>query len=208
MKKIEAVLFDLGGVLIRLNYQFTIDEFKKFGLDNFEAFYTQKQQSELFDKFETGQISTMHFVNELLRVLPKGVSANQVVHAWNKMILDFPKISLDILKQVRNHHKVFLLSNTNEIHMEKVKREWQLITNEDMSSYFDQVFLSHEINMRKPEIATFLEVSIKMQIPPQNILFIDDSKQHIEGAKQAGMNAELLNHIDELALVLQKWEVI
>ena len=63
--KFDAIIFDLGGVVLNLDYQLTIDAFKKLGLEDFEAMYTQAKQSDLFDRFETGQISSQHFINKL-----------------------------------------------------------------------------------------------------------------------------------------------
>src|SRR5688572_2415866 len=96
-EQIEAVIFDLGGVIINLDYNRTSAAFKELGLTDFDATYSQLQQAELFDRFETGHISSFHFINRLLDRLPKGNNGNRVVHAWNAMIGDFPKERMEWL---------------------------------------------------------------------------------------------------------------
>ena len=86
----EAIIFDLGGVLLNLDYDLTEKAFISLGMPNFGESYSQLQQVQLFDRYETGEISSFHFVNRLLDLLPPGTTANQVVHAWDAMILDFP----------------------------------------------------------------------------------------------------------------------
>ena len=106
--KFDAIIFDLGGVVLNLDYQLTIDAFKKLGLEDFEAMYTQAKQSDLFDRFETGQISSQHFINKLLPFLPNDVTPNQVVHAWNAMILDFPIERLKFIENLNVNQPIYL----------------------------------------------------------------------------------------------------
>jgi len=196
---VKAILFDLGGVLINLNYQKTVQAFRDLGIENFEELYSQAQQNNLFDDFETGKISSFHFINRLLDLLPAGCNPNQVVSAWNAMILDFPLNRLDLLEKLGNDYKLFLLSNTNDLHLEKVRRELKKTTEKTLESFFEKTFLSQEIKLRKPEPEVFLEVAKQIQLNPNEILFIDDSIQHINSAKNLGfhvihLTSELGNH--------------
>ena len=102
MNSFDAVIFDLGGVIINLDYQKTISAFQQLGMSNFEQVYSQMAQTDLFDLYETGQISTQHFINLLLPHLPVGTSPNKVVAAWNAMILDVP------LKKIIRKMKIFI----------------------------------------------------------------------------------------------------
>ncbi len=183
---VKAILFDLGGVLINLNYQNTIDAFQNLGIKNFNELYTQAQQNKLFDDYEIGRVSSFHFINRILDLMPPGSNPNQVVHAWNAMILDFPETRLNVLDRLKNGYRLYLLSNTNDLHMEKVRRELGKTSVRHLEDYFDGVFLSQELGMRKPNPETFLEVASKMGVEPEEILFIDDSIQHVESAKNLG----------------------
>jgi len=197
-RSFSAIIFDLGGVLINLDYQLTIDAFKDLGLTNFEEIYTQANQNNLFDAYETGNISSQHFINSLLPFLPIGTSANKVVHAWNAMILDFPKERLDLLDQLRKKYKVFLLSNTNDIHLQAVNRSLQKVTARNLDSYFDKVYLSHEIKLRKPNTDIFEFVCHEQNLVPKQTLFIDDTFGHITGAQTIGLNTHHLLKVENI----------
>jgi HAD superfamily hydrolase (TIGR01509 family) len=187
MKDIELILFDLGGVLIDVDYQATENAFVKLGVEDFQEQYTQFQQNQLFDLFETGQISAQHFINKLLPITRKGTSPNEVVHAWNAMIGSFPKEKIELLERLSKQIRIALLSNTNELHMVQVKRAWVNASSVSFEYLFEQVFLSHEIEQRKPDLETFSWVCEQLQVLPKKVLFIDDSPQHIDGASSAGL---------------------
>ncbi len=183
----DAIIFDLGGVIINLDYQLTIEAFKKLGIDNFEEMYTQAKQNNLFDDYETGKISSQHFINSLLPFLPSGTSANKVVHAWNAMILDFPKKRLELLDQLNSKYRVFLLSNTNDIHLQAVNRSLANTTDRKLESYFEKVYLSHEVKLRKPHKEIFELVCTEQNLSPETTIFIDDTIGHVNGANSIGL---------------------
>ncbi len=198
-ENIDTIIFDFGGVLININYHLTIDAFKKLGIEDFEERYSQADQSSLFNDLEVGNISAQRFVNELLHFLPSGTSPNQVVHAWNAMLLDVPKSAVDVLTSLKGKYRLFLLSNTNEIHIPKALVEWKKTTEVDFYNCFDHVFLSHEMGLRKPNKEIFERVCLEQNIQPENALFIDDSPQHLLGAKDVGLNTFHLTSDVELA---------
>lgn len=189
----KAILFDLGGVLINLDYQQTEDAFIALGLTDFRERYSQLAQTDLFDRFETGQISAFHFVNRLLDMLPSGINANQVVHAWNAMILDFPAERLKWLESLKDSHALYLLSNTNELHIPAVRRSLEKsVGHQQLEHYFHETYFSSEIKRRKPDVTTFEWFLDQTGLQASEVLFIDDSPQHIAGAKAAGIESVLL----------------
>lgn len=186
----EAIIFDLGGVLINLDYQLTSKAFIDLGLTDFDATYSQLQQTDLFDRFETGAISSFHFINRLLDQLPQGTSGNKVVHAWNAMILDFPEERLLWLLEMKQRYRIFLLSNTNTLHMEAVRRSLEkTIGHQRLEDYFEQVYLSCEMGLRKPNPEIFSRVCDEQGLNPATTVFIDDTLQHVEGAASIGLQA-------------------
>jgi putative hydrolase of the HAD superfamily len=189
--KTHSIVFDLGGVLIDLNYQLTINAFEKLGVSNFKTLYSQANQSGLFDAYETGQISTQRFINEVLNYIPNSCNPNHIVNAWNAMILEFKKEKLDNLIKLRKNVNLYLLSNTNALHLDKVKMEWAKISSTPLDSFFDQTYYSHLIGLRKPSVEIFNRVCDENNLTPSKTLFIDDSIQHIEGAKSAGLKTIL-----------------
>lgn len=192
-KNIKNIIFDLGGVLLNVNYDLCIAAFLKLGLDGFDAFYSKTRQNRLFDRFEEGKISPADFRNEIRKFLPPNVSDAQIDDAWNVMLLDFPEERVTLLMNMKKNHRIFLLSNTNEIHITKfseiLKRSfgWQ-----DLSAVFEKAYFSHQIKMRKPHEKVFELVLKENNLIAEETLFIDDSPQHVEGAANKGIYALLL----------------
>ena len=186
--KIDTIIFDFGGVLINIDYDAAITSFRKLGVDNFDEMYSQAAQTDLFNSLETGKISGQKFIEELSEFLPNQTSPDSIIEAWNAMILDVPKSSIDLLKRLKQEgYKIFLLSNTNEIHIDRAFQEWDKVSDESPEELFHHVYLSHEIHMRKPDREIFDFVCEEQSLDPSITFFIDDSIQHIEGAKSAGL---------------------
>lgn len=195
----EAIIFDLGGVLLNLDYDLTEKAFISLGMTNFGESYSQLQQVQLFDRYETGQISSFHFVNRLLDLLPPGTTANQVVHAWDAMILDFPLERLRQLEALSQKYRLFLLSNTNDLHIDAVRRSLEkAVGHRNLEQYFEKTYFSSAVGMRKPDAKIFEFVCSDNKLEPAKIVFIDDSPQHVEGAKSAGIEAFLLEKNQEV----------
>ncbi len=187
LESIENIIFDLGGVLIDIDYQATTKAFEALGIGDFHSRYSQLNQTSLFDDFEKGLISSQHFINKLMDIVPKGVTPNQIVTAWNAMLGKFPIKKIEVLKKIHSTHRVFMLSNTNAIHLPPVLRAWNEVTDLKMNELFEKVYLSFEIGKRKPDMEIFQWVCEINNLNPKNTLFIDDSPQHIAGAKKAGL---------------------
>lgn len=185
----KNIIFDFGGVILNLDYQRTISAFQALGLKDFEASYTQLAQSELFDQLERGEVTPSEFRNGLREAFEKEVSDEELDEAWNAMLLDLPAERLELIRKIGSEKNISLLSNTNEIHVAcfegELKRQHGFV---DLSSFFDTVYYSSRVGMRKPEVRIFEMVIDKEGYLPSETLFIDDSPQHIEGAKKAGLN--------------------
>ena len=186
-KAYKAVLFDLGGVLIDIDYYATERAFESLCVSDFKERYSQLAQNELFNRFECGEISPQHFVNLLLPYTQSGTTPNQVVAAWNAMLGAFPTEKLKLIKHLEKTTPLFMLSNTNELHWLGVQRAWSSVSTQPMTAFFEDIYLSHVIGKRKPHPETFLWACQQMGFDPAKVLFIDDSPQHIEGAALAGL---------------------
>jgi len=202
--EIEQIIFDLGGVLIDIDYQATERAFIELGVTDFSTHYSQLNQLELFDKFEKGEISAQHFINNILKICPIGTSPNKIVAAWNAMLGKFPNEKIQLLNSLKDKIPIYLLSNTNEIHMPKVYEAWNEVSTEPMNSIFNELFISCEIGKRKPDVETFAWVCEKLAIEPIKTLFIDDSPQHIEGAKKIGLQTHYYQSSSEFLSFLSQ----
>ena len=193
MKGIQNVIFDLGGVIINLDVNRTIREFNKISQIPFESIYTQAKQDEIFNLLDTGKISTSDFLNEIKRQTRYSGPTEDLLTAWNAMLLNVPEERLDALVEMKHNYNTYLLSNTCEPHIEAFEKE---LENEhgikNFDDYFDKVYYSCRMGMRKPNKEIFEFVLSENNLKPEETVFIDDSPQHVKGAGECGINAFLL----------------
>ena len=191
MKKCKAIIFDLGAVILNINYQNTIDEFTKLGVNNAATFYSKKVQTNLFNQIETGMISSNEFLKALQKET-KNANINQVEKAWNAMLLDLPEERIQLIKKLKKNHSVYLLSNTNAIHIDAFKKQ---LGNKKWLAFcklFDKMYLSHELGLRKPDVKIFEYILNEQKLKAEEVFFIDDSPQHIASAKKIGIHCHHL----------------
>lgn len=193
MEKIENIIFDLGGVILDVDYNLTRIAFQKLGVVHFDEMYSQANADKLFQKLETGAIDEENFYKELNRCTGCNLSPEEIRNAWNAMLLSFREESLRFLETIRSKYKTYLLSNTNFIHLASFKdifhQKKRIRTFEE---YFNEAFYSCGIGLRKPDAVCYEWVLNKTEIEAAKTLFIDDSVHNIEGAKKAGMQTILL----------------
>jgi glucose-1-phosphatase len=186
----KNIIFDLGGVILNIDYNLTIEAFEKLGIADFQSIYSKARQNNLFDKYECGQISSAAFIAEILQSCNQVITENDVMLAWNAMLLDLPTKRLQLLADLKCRYRTFLLSNTNDIHMvaygDYLQQNFGF---RDLSNYFEHQYLSYQIGMRKPNVEIFEHVLSQNNLNAAETIFIDDSIQHIEGAKKAGLTA-------------------
>jgi glucose-1-phosphatase len=187
IKGIKHIIFDLGGVLLNLDYNLTEKAFIDLGIVNFPELYTQLRQSPLFDNFEVGKLTREEFIKELRLIAPLPLTEEQITTAWNAMLLDFPLRRLQLLQQLRLYHDLILLSNTNEIHEQAFNQQLLEAHGVHLAAFFDKVYLSHRIGMRKPDAEIFKRILQENNFKAEHTLFIDDSPQHIEAAASLGI---------------------
>lgn len=205
MGVVKNIIFDLGGVLLDIDYSLTIEAFKSLGIEDFEQLYSQANQTSLFDDFETGKISPSEFCEGIIALSRLDLSEKEIEDAWNAMLLSMPNERVKFLNEIGKNYRTFLLSNTNEIHIDAFLK---IIKNENglsgLDQLFEQVYYSSTLGMRKPHPETFSNVCELNNLIPEETLFIDDSIQHVEGAQIAGLRAIHLdvksNNVIELLL--------
>jgi epoxide hydrolase-like predicted phosphatase len=204
MQKTEAIVFDLGGVILNIDYHLTRKAFEKLGVRNFDEMYSQSGADMLFRELETGKISEENFYNEMNKCTGLQLSPAEINQAWNAMLLDFREDSLQFLDLLKKKYKLFLLSNTNHIHIKEFNKIYTRKKREKpFINFFDKAYFSCEIGLRKPDGACYEWVLKKERLVPEKTIFVDDSIQNVEAAKLAGMQAVLLQpgkYIEDLDL--------
>ncbi len=198
MKNIKAIIFDLGAVILNINYQNTIDAFLKLGIKNTSTFYSKKVQTILVYQIETGEITAEKFLSELQKET-NNASINQVSEAWNSMLLDLPENRLAVIQYLKKEYSIYLLSNTNAIHIDALKKKIGNIKWEKFCNLFDKMYLSHKVGLRKPNAGIFEYILREQNLKPEEVFFIDDSPEHIEGANKLGIKTHHLKSGEEIA---------
>ena len=189
----KNIIFDLGGVILNIDYQLASKAFHDLGVKDFDELYSQAHQNKLFDLFEKGQISAADFRNEIRRYCNINLEDAIIDKAWNAMLLDLPVERLKLLVSLKKTHRTFLLSNTNEIHIHAVNDYLQkTYGTTDLSGYFEKMYLSYKVGMRKPDAEIFELILSENKLSLKETIFIDDSIQHIEGAKRLGIQTHWL----------------
>ena len=204
---IKNIIFDFGGVIYDIDHQLSKKAFESLGLKNFEELYGHQVQSGLFEKMEKGEISEQDFRDSLALYLPKSTSNSQIDKAWNALLIGFDRAKIELLKSLSDHYRLFLLSNTNSIHCKQFMMELNL--NMDFRSLFDDVWFSHEKQMRKPEKEFYLGLMNKHKLNPNETLFIDDLDTNIEAAKNLGIQTYYLKKEESILGLFNenKWNI-
>ncbi|MBC7537136.1 MAG: HAD family phosphatase [Ferruginibacter sp.] len=193
MTHLKNIIFDLGGVLINLDFKKSTDEFRALGFLNFENMFSQFKADKLFEKLEKGLINSEDFYTVLLKVGKEGTNTEQLQHAWNSMLLDFRMESLAYLSELKKTYNLFLLSNTNAIHLRAFNNILKEQTGLDsLENFFTKSYYSHLVGLRKPNNDIFEFVLADAGININETLFIDDTKDNIEAAAKMGFKTHLL----------------
>lgn len=194
MSQIKNIIFDLGGVLLNLDYNKTSVAFQKLGVANFDDLFTQFKANTLFEDLETGKISNESFYETIQQYCRPGVTRQEMESAWNAMLLDYREESLIYLTQLKQRYNLFLLSNTNRIHLAAIQALFTSQMGEKplLDDYFTKAYYSHIIQMRKPYVSTYEFVLQDGNMLASETLFIEDSIQNVEGAKELGIQTLLL----------------
>lgn len=185
---LKNIIFDLGGVILDIDYSAPIREFAKLNMHNLESIYSIAQPDPMYSLYETGKISTEEFMNYLQSRSPEGTSPTDILHAWNSILIGLPPHRIEILKQLKQHYRLFLLSNINELHIDGFEAMYcQHFPESSLHDVMDGVYYSCRIGKRKPEAASFLHIINEHGLDLNETLFIDDSADNVAGALQVGL---------------------
>lgn len=188
MSNIKNIIFDLGGVFMNLDYRKMEQSFIDLGITNFSELFTQHHSSPLFEDLETGKISNEEFYAGLRKIAQVNLSDSQIRDAWNAILLDFPAERLDWLDEINKKYKIFLFSNTNQIHYDAFMEIFKAQTGKhDFNQYFIKAYYSQELGLRKPYKESYQKIIDEQKLIPAETLFIDDTLKNIEGAKRVGL---------------------
>jgi glucose-1-phosphatase len=205
---IRNIIFDFGGVILNISHKELEDGFRALGVNDFERLFNQAQQSDLFKKFEIGALSVAEFRKAVKDLTGLNVSDSVLDSVWNQIICDFPPERIDLIKKLKENYKLYLLSNTNQIHYQYYTKKFLNEFGFELDSLFHNTFWSFIMGKRKPDAEAYNEIIRMENIVVNESLFIDDSEQNIIAAAKLGFktfhlksNLDLTNLFDGPRLV-------
>lgn len=206
MQPVKNIIFDFGNVLMDLDLSAAERNFQKCWGEQTESARTKLVQNRVFDLYEKGGLSTEEFVEAIRYAATPVLSETQVLEAWNSIFIGMPSHRFELLLQLRQQYKVFLLSNINDIHERWIAdymiREHRISDYE--TRFFDGVYFSHLIRLRKPDRDIYEYVLADAELHPDETIFFDDLETNVEAARQTGIHAFLHPVGMEIATHIQR----
>ena len=202
--KIKNIIFDLGGVILDIDENIVYKELEKMGVNIAELAHS-KDFINIMSKFDTGIYTAPTFRRKMKALVGQDKMTDQRFDAiWNAMLLDIPRERIEAIEQVKKHYKIFLMSNTNEIHYDLYVRDLQLrFGYNEFDALFNKSYFSFDIHLEKPDPRFFELILDHEGLTPEETLFIDDTAANIKVAKSLGINTY---HISREELVRNLFE--
>ncbi len=189
----KNLIFDLGGVIINIDLHLAMLAFGKLANKNADDLKQRFWSSDFFLAHETGHCSDVEFRRQVCGMLQKDFSDEELDQAWNAILLDIPAARIELLKQLRNQYNLYLLSNTNAIHIQAVNQQLQeKFSMESLHELFDKVYYSYQIGYRKPGTEIYTHVLTDAGLVAEETIFLDDSPANLQGAAQVGIQTVLI----------------
>ncbi len=179
---IDTIIFDFGAVFINLDKEAQVEAFKKLGLSS-----PNEELIEMNDLFEKGKISELEFITSFCKFIPNA-SNKEIRDAWNAIIGEFPLYRLEFLQLLSTKYRLFLLTNTDEIHINRFEENVGVSFFSDFYQCFEKVYYSYEMGMRKPDVSIFRYIVNKHELSPKRTLFVDDKKVNTDVASSIGIH--------------------
>lgn len=195
---IKNIVFDFGRVLLNIDPYLTQKGLTQLGYRPHDEKAGAKDD-EVVVKLEQGKISPEEFLDEVLEVLIEGTTKQQVIDAWNAMLLDFPQKHLKTIQQLKQNYKVFLLSNSNQIHYDHYSKTFYQTYGIELEDLFDKTWFSFNIGVIKPETDIFRFILSDGKLNPEETLFIDDTLVHVQAARSIGIKAYHLTDNEDVS---------
>jgi glucose-1-phosphatase len=186
---IKTVVFDLGGVILDLAVDKTIEAFATLAGISHEKATLIFHTSPEFNLYEKGGMTDQQFRDFLKSAYTANSSDNEIDHAWNQMLRSIPAIKLNLLETLKKRYQVLLLSNTNEIHLRYINANLLPANSTGLDQYFHRAYYSHRMLKRKPDAEIFEQVVKENDLVPEQTLFLDDNLMNIKGAESVGIKS-------------------
>ena len=195
LKDKKSIIFDLGNVVVDIDLNITFQRFKELGFYIDEDFLKKYHQTPIFKDFEEGRVTPNEFTAELLQKMKQGVTTEEVIAAWNSLLGDYKEERISTILELRKTHQVYLLSNTNSLHIDSCSNRVPIVGSLD--KLFDKIYYSHEMGMSKPNDIIFETVLKDAVLKAEETLYLDDSLANVEAARNLGIESWLVEFPDQ-----------
>ena len=202
-KNIKNIVFDLGGVLIDLDFKSAINGLQKAGFSNVKEQLQAFDREGIFQKFELGDISADAFRSAIRENSIITLTDSEIDNLWNLMLLEIPREKLELILELRGKYMVYLLSNTNSIHWDYVCKNAFNYRGFRVNDYFEKTFLSFEMHLAKPNKAILEKMLNDANLLPEETLFIDHSEANCKAAEEIGIHAHHYHIGDDLSKIFE-----
>lgn len=203
LSKIDAIVFDLGGVILDLHVDRAYQAFAGLGGMSIDE-VKQLAKQDFFKQYETGAIDDPTFRAHLREELEFKGPEEILDEAWNAMLGPIAKNKLELLEELGSKYRLFLMSNTNEIHMRRILRIANHVSPEKrFYEYFNKVYLSNEVGERKPNESFYKHLMEDAQLIPDKTVFIDDLEENIATACALGWQGHHLKPTESIVELLK-----
>jgi putative hydrolase of the HAD superfamily len=186
MTPVKNIIFDLGNVLYDIDFKIMYKRFHELGIPNFENHFTLNQSDPLFSDLEKGLIDEVTFCSRFNQLYNLSLNKDQIIEAWNSLLIGFREKSLDWLKSNQSNFSLFLYSNTNQPHQDYFLAQYTREIGGDFNALFKKPYYSHEMGMRKPDPASFQYILDQEGLKAAETLFIDDNEPNVAAAASVG----------------------
>ncbi len=184
----KNLIFDLGGVIIDLDVEKTQEAFALISGKSVLEIQELVASSSVFLQYEKGLVNDREFRDSVRSLLSTKASDLEIDAAWNAMLGEIPLKRIKLLKRLKRDYQLYLLSNTNNIHLicfnEIVRSTCGSST---LNPYFDKAYYSHLVKMRKPDAEIYTHVLRENNLLAHETLFLDDNASNLEGASRVGI---------------------
>ena len=191
---VKNLIFDLGGVILDLSVDHTLDAFAELSRMPKEKVHDLYFSAPGFLEYEKGRMDDKRFRDYVRATYAISASDRDIDNAWIAMLRGIPPLKLELLKKLQSEFQVFLLSNTNNIHLHHINES--MLPEEgrgSLDNYFHKAYYSHKMGKRKPDAEIFEQVLDENHLLPEQTLFLDDYAVNIEGAKSLGIRTVHVN---------------
>ena len=187
MTGIKNIIFDLGGVVLDIDFALTNKAFEELGLKGFSNHITQHHITPLFEDYETGKIDDAAFIKGVQELSGLPLTEAQIINAWNALLLEFLPARVAFLEKLKTKYRLFLLSNTNSLHLREFNERLKKMSGLYLEDIFEKTYYSHAVGLRKPHAEIYQLVIEENGLIPSETLFIDDTASNFSGAEQVGL---------------------